>query len=54
MPDEEPASERPVVRRMDSMGADAETLVGMGVLEPQPEPSPPEPIPEPLLQEDPS
>ncbi|NWF25221.1 hypothetical protein HW130_02910 [Streptomyces sp. PKU-EA00015] len=47
-------TERPAVRQMDQTGADAETLVDMGVLEPQPEPAPPEPIPEPPLQENPS
>lgn len=47
-------TERPAVRHVDETAADAETLVGMGVLEPQPEPAPPEPIPEPLLQEHPS
>jgi len=49
MPDQIP-TDRPVVRRMDETGADAETLVDMGVLEPQPEPPPPEPPP----PEDPS
>ena len=50
-----PPSQRPVVRRVDDMGADAETLVDMGVLEPQPEPASPEPPPsEEAALEDPS
>ncbi|MFF3324984.1 hypothetical protein [Streptomyces sp. NPDC002889] len=41
MADEKLPRERPVQRRVDHGGADADTLVDMGAAEPQPEPAPP-------------